>query len=170
MKHGKDNHQYKHGMRYTRQYNCWQKMKQRCNNTNDKHYKYYGGKGVSYDPRWEIFDNFWADVGEKYEKFVRENPDKMPTIDRIDSNGNYTKKNTQVISHSENIKRRNDEHGNPTPPKPVTATCIKTGKEYHFSSTNEAERQGYADKSLISKCCRRIKHHKTAGGYQWKFT
>ena len=34
--------------------NRWKHMKERCNNPKRKDYKYYGGKGVSVDPKWNF--------------------------------------------------------------------------------------------------------------------
>jgi len=60
----------------------WAGMKNRCK---DKKLKNYGGKGITYDPKWETFAGFWEDMHEGY-------ADNL-SIDRIDSNGNYCKAN-----------------------------------------------------------------------------
>jgi len=62
----------------------WSSMKQRCDNKNSPDYHRYGGRGISYQNSWQLFDNFLADMGER--------PDGM-SLDRIDVNGNYTKEN-----------------------------------------------------------------------------
>jgi hypothetical protein len=67
-----------------RTYRIWKAIKYRCNNSDAKPYHYYGGRGISYDPRWESFDGFVADMGYAP-------PDR--SIDRIDVNGNYYKEN-----------------------------------------------------------------------------
>ena len=59
-------------------------MKRRCNNPNQNDYQYYGGRGITYDPAWETFEGFLADMGPR--------PDGM-TLDRIDVDGNYCKDN-----------------------------------------------------------------------------
>lgn len=61
---------------------CWRSIRDRCTNPNHASYKYYGGRGIKYDPRWESFDVFIADVGMR--------PSKHHSIDRYpDNNGNY---------------------------------------------------------------------------------
>ena len=65
-------------------YYSWNSMKDRCNNKNNKQYKDYGGRGITYDKRWEDFREFYKDMGEK---------PKQTTLDRIDVNGNYCKEN-----------------------------------------------------------------------------
>lgn len=64
-------------------------MKDRCTNLNCPKYKYYGAKGVNYQKSWEKFDNFLDDMGIR--------PDNT-TLDRKDSNGDYTKENCRWVS------------------------------------------------------------------------
>ena len=71
--------------KYTGIYGSWYAMKQRCGNPNNKQYKDYGGRGITYDPKWEQFENFKLDMIEGYEKGL--------TIDRIDNNNGYSKAN-----------------------------------------------------------------------------
>lgn len=70
----------KHGMKNTRTYSIWQAMRSRCNRINQD----YSCRGITYDERWDSFENFYLDMGEV--------PEGM-SIDRIDVNGNYTKEN-----------------------------------------------------------------------------
>jgi hypothetical protein len=67
-------------------------MKSRCNGTHASS-KYY--THVKLDPRWEHFENFLADMGEKPEGLE---------IDRIDPFGDYTKDNCRWVTHDENMK------------------------------------------------------------------
>ena len=48
-------------------YRSWRHMRQRCDNPNDHAYADYGGRGVSYDPRWSDFACFLEDMGERPE-------------------------------------------------------------------------------------------------------
>jgi hypothetical protein len=73
-------------------------MKARCNNKNHEFYHRYGGRGITYDPKWETFEGFYEDMGEK--------PGKGWDIDRIDNDGNYCKENCQWLTRSENAKKR----------------------------------------------------------------
>lgn len=86
-----------HGMYGTPSYQSWHDMKERCTNPNCKVYKYYGGRGISYDPRWEKFSNFYADMGEKPEGL---------TLDRIDVDGNYHKDNCRWEEWSVQVHNR----------------------------------------------------------------
>jgi hypothetical protein len=40
-------------------------MKVRCDYPYTSGYKYYGGKGITYDPAWRSFDRFLADMGPR---------------------------------------------------------------------------------------------------------
>jgi len=90
-----------HGMGKTKINYVWLDMKGRCNNENHKRYKDYGGRGISHDPRWEKFENFYEDMKESYKEGL--------SLDRIDNEKNYTKGNcrwTDVLTQNNN-KRNN---------------------------------------------------------------
>lgn len=65
-------------------YRTWKEMRQRCQNPNSDKWKWYGGRGVSVCPQWEVFEIFLADMGER---------PAGHTLDRRDSDGNYEKDN-----------------------------------------------------------------------------
>ncbi len=69
------------GIKRSRTYQSWLMMRQRCRNPRVDNYKYYGGRGIRVCNRWDLFENFLADMGER--------PDGK-TLDRYpDNNGNY---------------------------------------------------------------------------------
>jgi hypothetical protein len=76
----------------SREYRSWNNMKNRCNNSNLKEYKNYGGRGITYDKRWEDFREFYKDMGERPEG---------TSLDRIDVNGNYCKENCRWSTKEE---------------------------------------------------------------------
>ena len=67
------------------EYGVWKKMRQRCNDPNNKDYHLYGGKGIVVCERWNEFGTFLLDMGQR--------PSFKHSIDRIDSNGNYCPEN-----------------------------------------------------------------------------
>lgn len=66
-------------------YSVWANMKRRCNSPSASGYKNYGGRGITYDPRWEDFEPFCIDMGVR--------PSSEHTIERIDNDGDYNKAN-----------------------------------------------------------------------------
>lgn len=64
-------------------YQCWNAMKDRCNNKNYNQYKNYGGRAITYHPSWELFINFYNDMGDS----------NNLTLERINNNKNYCKEN-----------------------------------------------------------------------------
>lgn len=64
-------------------------MRSRCDNEENKSYPNYGGRGITYDPRWSDYINFKEDMVEGYS-------DEL-TLERVDVNGNYCKENCTWI-------------------------------------------------------------------------
>ena len=65
-----------------RLYDVWASIKYRCNNPNNKDYKYYGGRGVKFCPEWNDYVVFreWA-YANGYDPEAKQG---QCTIDRID--------------------------------------------------------------------------------------
>lgn len=105
----------KHGLSDSRIYRIWYAMMQRCNNEKNHAYKHYGGRGVKVCKRWLTFKKFASDMGRPPEKF---------SLERIDVNGNYTKRNCKWASATEqmNNTRRN-----------LNVLLIKNGKKFTIS-------------------------------------
>jgi hypothetical protein len=82
-----------HGMIDTRTYRCWQRMRNRCNNPNATQYKWYGGRGIRVCERWDLFENFLADMGKA--------PSDEHTIGRKEHDKNYEPGNCEWQTMSE---------------------------------------------------------------------
>jgi len=89
---------YKHGWRHTPTYTSWNAMRSRCN---DKSNPNYGGRGVSYDPRWDDFLVFLEDMGEAP-------PDTQLDKDIKGGAGclMYSKQNCSWVSRQDNMNNR----------------------------------------------------------------
>lgn len=69
-----------HGRAGTPIYILWCGMINRCSNTKQANYQYYGGRGIKVCERWMKFENFFADMGEK--------PAGL-SLERKNNNGDY---------------------------------------------------------------------------------
>jgi len=79
-------------------YRVWAGIQRRCSNPRSGDYKYYGGRGVSYDPKWKTFEGFWEDMGDTWKEGL--------SIDRIDVNGNYCKENCRWATQKDQTRNK----------------------------------------------------------------
>ena len=87
----------RHGMSDTITHKSWTQMRRRCTDPNHANYKWYGGRGISFDPRWKDFVVFLEDMGEC--------PDRNHTLDRIDPDKDYTKDNCAWRPLKDSVRR-----------------------------------------------------------------
>lgn len=87
-----------HKMSKTKVYNAWLNMRKRCDKKDDKDYANYGGRGITYDPRWGTFEGFYSDMGDSYVEGL--------SLDREDVDGNYCKENCKWVPVSEQSRNR----------------------------------------------------------------
>lgn len=131
------------------------RIKQRCNNKNNPDYNLYGGRGIK------------CLITEEELKFLwfRDNAYqlKIPSIDRKNSNGNYTFENCQYIEQRENISKANTEN--------KSIKIVQYGLNNNFikewNSAIEVEREL---KILATNISNNLNNRsKTAGGFKWRY-
>lgn len=76
----------------------WRMMLARCKNPNAAAYPYYGGRGITVCKRWQKYENFLLDMGER--------PSPAHSLDRIDTNKNYTPSNCRWATRSQQQKNK----------------------------------------------------------------
>ena len=146
-----------HGQKGTRLYGIWEHMKSRCNNANTANFRSYGGKGIQVCEKWNNdFVAFmdWA-IPNGYKEAL--------TIDRINSDKDYSPHNCQWIPMLENIKRSTI-----TRMKPVMQ-LTKDGLTILecFESVTMASQRTNIPKPNIFNNLSGLQ--KSAGGYKWEW-
>lgn len=91
---GESNPSFRHGKTGTKLYRIWAGMHNRCTNTNQWNYQYYGGRGIKICEEWKDFVSFqdWA-LKNGYEDGL--------SIDRIDPDGHYEACNCRWVLPTE---------------------------------------------------------------------
>lgn len=88
---------HRHNQKNSATYRTWAAMRARCLNPNSKAFKYYGARGIGIDSRWDSFEMFLVDMGER---------PIGKTLDRIDNDGNYCNSNCRWSTPSEQASNK----------------------------------------------------------------
>lgn len=139
---GKEHGRYKHGMRGTPTYNSWKSMKQRCSNPKALVYQYYGGIGIRFCEKWNSFEGFLEDMGER---------PAGTTLDRIESDKDYCKENCRWATQE--IQDNNRKNHVLISAFGQTKTQAQWAKELgcHSSAISARLRLGWSPEDAVSK-------------------
>lgn len=112
----------RHGLSKSKNWNVWQSMLQRCNNSNNKDYYNYGARGVKVCDEWMEYINF-------YNWSMKNGYTDGVSIDRVNPNGNYEPSNCRWITNKmqQNNKRNNIHIIYEGTPLTLTELAEKTG-------------------------------------------
>lgn len=91
-------HGYKRDDRPIPEYWLWQAMHNRCRRKASKHYKNYGGRGITVCMRWSSFEHFLRDMGRR--------PSPELTLERIENDKGYSPTNCKWATRTEQVRNR----------------------------------------------------------------
>lgn len=80
------------------EYLSWSNMHTRCKNKNSPSYCSYGKRGISVYKKWNKFENFLADMGEK--------PSPEHSLERKENDGNYEPNNCKWATVEEQARNK----------------------------------------------------------------
>lgn len=110
------------GRRKLRAYGTWRGMRSRCYSAKDSAFKHYGGRGISICERWQNFENFLADMGER---------PVGRSLDRIDVNGDYEPGNCRWATDDEQATNKRTD---------LIAARLKAGWSLEAALSEEKQR------------------------------
>lgn len=91
-----------HGMAGSSEYIAWANMKSRCDDANDSHFNTYGGRGISYEPSWVDFKEFFKYIGTR--------PSELHSLDRINNDLGYHPGNVRWATRVEQDRNTTRTH------------------------------------------------------------
>ena len=144
---------FKHGHKvrggFSGTYSSWTAMKARCQQPRSDRYKDYGGRGITVDSRWERFESFLADMGER---------PLNTTLNRKDNEGPYTKENCIWSTAKEQAQNKRKYSNNKTGIVGVHAASRRGSFQYWSAQCrNDAGKivTLYNGQDFFEACCAR---------------
>lgn len=137
-----------HGLSSTNFYKVWQGMKTRCTNHKSINFHNYGGRGISYDIKWEQFENFYRDMFSGYEDGL--------TLERKNNFKGYSKENCEWVTPKEQNKNMRcnvyiDYQGNKLSPTTIAEMTGLTRYAIYHRLRNGWSGERIVNTPMISK-------------------
>lgn len=112
-------------------YSTWSAMRSRCLNKSSAKYPSYGGRGIKVCERWNRFENFLADMGER---------PTGKTLDRINNEGNYEPSNCRWATPREQRANQRPQQTTAITHQGKTQTMAEWARESVVTYTTFAKR------------------------------
>ena len=140
-----------HGMSGTKEHKAWKAIHARCGNPATRSYPLYGGRGIFVDPRWDNFEQFYADMGRA--------PSVSHSIERKDNDGPYSPENCVWATKTEQANnRRSNRLVNVGGTVSSLADCCRR-LDFPYAVALRRLHFGWSDERTFSEP---IKHNKVA--------
>lgn len=140
----------RHGMSRSRPYKIWAQMRNRCGNPSNDNFPNYGGRGIAVCERWEVFENFWADMREGYAPKL--------TLERRDVNGNYEPSNCCWIPRPDQLQNQRRTIWVETPGGRMTLSQAARAFGIKRDTLRRRVRDGWPPERLLSGYCDGASH------------
>ena len=119
---------YVHGKRFTPEYHVWLDMRDRCLNPKNYDYKDYGGRGITVCTKWNDFQKFIADMGER--------PIGL-TIERLDNSVGYFPENCKWVTRAKQSQNKRTQRNNKSG---VAGVYLRSNNKYRVYISVERKR------------------------------
>lgn len=145
-----------HGKSGTKAYDVWIGIKARCSNPSALDYNRYGGRGIRVCERWESFESFLEDMGER--------PFPAATVERINNDGPYSPENCRWATRKD---QGQNKHNNVILTHDKKTLCMSAwADEMGLSQKTLHDRlkSGWPVGRALTTPVRALKHMLTFGG------
>lgn len=124
------------------EYKTWEGMRRRCENSADKSFPHYGGKGISVCDRWKDFQVFLSDIEPR--------PSPRHSLDRIDVNGNYEPSNCRWATASQQCRNKTTNRFIVFNGKPMTLVKASEKSGIPYKTLKSRLQKGWTDDRAIN--------------------
>lgn len=131
-----------HNLSGAPEYHVWVSIKQRCLNSKEPGFRFYGGRGIKVCERWMRFEHFYADMGPR--------PSPELSIDRINNDGDYEPGNCRWATSKQQKRnqRRNRIVTHDGRQMTIAEACELTGMTHALVS--ERLKRGWSTERALS--------------------
>ena len=129
-----------HGLTNTPEHRVWRRIRRRCYSPQYHCYHRYGGRGIKVCERWEDFNNFLADMGNR--------PGPKFTVERIDNDDDYEPSNCKWATMAEQNKNRSNTY------TPAEDQAIRDAAAQGYNFKQAAELIGKTYGSVVARAFR----------------